>query len=67
MRFTKAYATPDVEPWGTLPHRTWLQEFTADSTGVRPPDRCSAAGWLSGSAALPPSWPMSVQLCRHDG
>lgn len=58
---------PDVEPWGTLPHRTWLQEFTADSTGVRPPDRCSAAGWLSGSAALPPCWPMSVQLCRHDG
>ena len=62
---TKTY--PDVEPWGTLPHRTWLQEFTADSTGVRPPDRCSAAGWLSGSAALPPCWPMSVQLCRHDG
>ena len=58
---------PDVEPWGTLPYRTWLQEFTADSTGVRPPDRCSAAGWLSGSAALPPCWPMSVQLCRHDG
>jgi hypothetical protein len=58
---------PDVEPRGTLPHRTWLQEFTADSTGVRPPDRCSAAGWLSGSAALPPCWPMSVQLCRHDG
>lgn len=27
---------PDVEPWGTLPYRTWLQEFTADSTG-RPP------------------------------
>ena len=58
---------PDVEPWGTLPYRTWLQEFTADSTGVRPPDRCSAAGWLSGSAALPPCWPISVQLCRHDG
>ena len=58
---------PDVEPWGTLPYRTWLQEFTADSTGVRPPDRCSAAGRLSGSAALPPCWPISVQLCRHDG
>jgi branched-chain amino acid transport system substrate-binding protein len=27
---------PDVEPWGTLPYHTWLQEFTADSTG-RPP------------------------------
>jgi len=24
---------PDVEPWGTLPYRTWLREFTADSTG----------------------------------
>ncbi len=24
---------PDVEPWGTLPYRTWRQEFTADSTG----------------------------------
>jgi Periplasmic binding protein len=58
---------PDVEPWGTLPYRAWLQEFTADSTGVRPPDRCSAAGRLSRSAALPPCWPISVQLCRHDG
>jgi len=24
---------PAVQPWGTLPYRTWLQEFTADSTG----------------------------------
>jgi branched-chain amino acid transport system substrate-binding protein len=24
---------PAVPPWGTLPYRTWLQEFTADSTG----------------------------------
>ncbi len=24
---------PSVEPWGTLPYRTWLQEFTADSVG----------------------------------
>ena len=27
---------PAVEPWGTLPYRTWLQEFTTDSAG-RPP------------------------------
>jgi branched-chain amino acid transport system substrate-binding protein len=27
---------PAVEPWGTLPYRTWRQEFTTDSTG-RPP------------------------------
>lgn len=27
---------PSVEPWGTLPYHTWLQQFTADSTG-RPP------------------------------
>jgi branched-chain amino acid transport system substrate-binding protein len=27
---------PNVEPWGSLPYRTWLQEFTTDSTG-RPP------------------------------
>lgn len=24
---------PSVQPWGTLPYRTWLQEFTADSVG----------------------------------
>lgn len=24
---------PAVPPWGTLPYRTWVQEFTADSVG----------------------------------
>lgn len=24
---------PSVQPWGTLPYKTWVQEFTADSVG----------------------------------
>jgi hypothetical protein len=28
---------PNVQPWGTLPYKTWLAEYTKDSTGRAAP------------------------------